>query len=447
MPATVIVGLQWGDEGKGKTTDFLAEQVGLVVRYQGGDNAGHTIVLGSEVFKLRLVPSGVLYPHITPVIGNGVVVNPATLIAELRMLRDRGIAVDKVRVSRSAHVIMPYHVALDGAMEARLAGAAVGTTRRGIGPTYADRAWRIGLRMEDLGCPSLVGKLERILPEKNAVLVQTHGLPPFDLDELGALCRGWAEELKPHITDTTWLVQDALAAGELVLFEGAQGTLLDLDHGSYPYVTSSNPVAGGACTGGGIGPLQVDEVIGVMKAYTTRVGSGPYPTELSDEIGVGIASRGHEFGTVTGRPRRVGWFDAVPLRYAVAVNSVSSIMLNKLDILSGIDELKLCVAYEIDGKRVEHWPSGADMLTRAKPIYETLPGWNEPIDHMRTIEELPLNARRYLDAVEQLADVPICLVSIGPERTQTIVRADRPNRASRLTARLAAVEAERASQG
>ena len=429
MPATVIVGLQWGDEGKGKTTDFLAEQVAMVVRYQGGDNAGHTVVLGDEVFKLRLVPSGVLYPHITSVIGNGVVVNPATLIGELDMLAERGIDTARVRVSRSAHVIMQYHIALDRAMENRLAGEKVGTTGRGIGPAYADRALRIGLRMGDLlDAETFRHKLERILPDKNDILVRRHGLEPFDAGRLLAEATAWGERLRPHLADTTWLVQDALRRGDHVLLEGAQGTLLDLDHGSYPFVTSSNPIAGGACTGGGIGPLQVDEVIGVMKAYSTRVGSGPYPTELTDEIGRGIAERGHEYGTVTGRPRRVGWFDAVPLRYAVAVNSVSSIMLNKLDILSGIDEICLCIAYEIDGQRVEAWPSSADLLARAAPIYERFPGWREEIHAIRSIADLPENARRYVAALEEHAGVPIILVSVGPERTQTIERAFRPMR-------------------
>src|SRR6186997_2160814 len=370
MSATVIVGLQWGDEGKGKTTDFLAEQTSMVVRYQGGDNAGHTVVSGDEVFKLRLTPSGVLYPHITSVIGNGVVVNPATLIDELDMLTSRGVDVSRVRVSRAAHVIMPYHIALDRGNEARLGGAKVGTTGRGIGPAYADRAWRLGLRMEDLlDPPVLRERVERVLGDKN-VLLASMGGETFEADALVAEATGWGARLRDHLDDTTWLVQAALARGEHVLLEGAQGTLLDLDHGSYPFVTSSNPVAGGACTGGGIGPLQVDEVIGVIKAYSTRVGSGPYPTELTDETGKGIAERGHEYGTVTGRPRRVGWFDAVPLRYAVAVNSVSAIMLNKLDILSGLDTLCVCIAYEIDGKRVETWPSSGAALARATPVYE-----------------------------------------------------------------------------
>jgi adenylosuccinate synthase len=404
MPATVIVGLQWGDEGKGKTTDFLAEQVAMVVRYQGGDNAGHTVI------------------------GNGVVVNPITLIDELDNLAGRGIDVSRVRVSRSAHVIMPYHIALDQANEARLGGDKVGTTGRGIGPTYGDRAWRVGLRLEDLLDGEVLRlRLERVLPDKN-LLLGAMGGASFSVDALVAEALGWGERLRPHLDDTTWLVQAALARGEHVLLEGAQGTLLDLDHGSYPFVTSSNPVAGGACTGGGIGPLQVDEVIGVVKAYSTRVGSGPFPTELLDDVGAGIAARGHEFGTVTGRPRRVGWFDAVPLRYAVAVNSVSSIMLNKLDILSGLDRVRLCVAYELDGRRVEIWPSSGAMLSRATPIFVDFPGWSEPIHDIRSLADLPENARRYVSAIEDHAGVPIVLVSVGPERTQTIERAYRPMR-------------------
>ncbi|HEU4919946.1 MAG TPA: adenylosuccinate synthase [Candidatus Limnocylindrales bacterium] len=429
MPATVIVGLQWGDEGKGKTTDFLAEQTAMVVRYQGGDNAGHTVVSGDEVFKLHLVPSGVLYPHITSVIGSGVVVNPATLIGELEMLTARGIDVGRVRVSTAAHVIMPYHVALDRALEARLGDGKVGTTGRGIGPAYGDRAWRVGLRMEDLFDADLLrARLDRVLPDKNLLLAAANGAASFGCDELVDQALAWGGRLRPYLADATALVQDALRRGDHVLLEGAQGTLLDLDHGSYPFVTSSNPVAGGACTGGGIGPLQVDEVIGVVKAYSTRVGSGPFPTELTDGVGAGIAARGHEVGTTTGRPRRVGWFDAVPLRYAVAVNSVSSIMLNKLDILSGVDPIRLCVAYEVDGRRVEAWPSSAAVLARARPVYEEFAGWSEPIHDVRSLADLPENARRYVTALEEHAGVPIVLVSVGPERTQTIERAWRPMR-------------------
>ena len=422
MPATVVVGLQWGDEGKGKTTDLLAESVAMVVRYQGGDNAGHTVVIGDEVFKLHLVPSGVLHPHITPVIGNGVVVNPRTLLSEMATLRERGIDTSKVRVSRAAHVIMPYHVALDGAAEARLAGEEIGTTRRGIGPAYADRAWRTGVRMGDLLDPKVLrARLAKVLPERNATLEGTFNLPPFDLDTLVAEATDWGEQLASQIVDTTLLVQDALAEGRHVLLEGAQGSLLDLDHGTYPYVTSSNPVAGGACTGGGVGPRQIDQVIGVLKAYSTRVGSGPFPTELDDATGKHLLEKGHEFGTTTGRRRRCGWFDAVPLRYVVAVNSVSSIMLNKIDILSGLPEIQLCTGYLVDGQPVR-WPLSLDELERAEPVYETLAGWEEEITDVRHVRDLPPAAAAYVDRIEELAGVPITLVSVGAERTQTIER-------------------------
>jgi adenylosuccinate synthase len=427
MPATVIVGLQWGDEGKGKATDFLAEQVRWVVRYQGGDNAGHTVVLGKEVFKLHLVPSGVLYPHITPVIGSGVVVNPATLIRELDGLAARGVDASRLRISHAAHVILPYHLAQDRASEARLGREGIGTTSRGIGPAYADRAARTGIRMEDLLDPGTLRRgLERTVPDANARLAHLGDRgAPFLVEAILEVALGWGERLRPHVADTTTLVQEALRSGDHILLEGAQGTLLDLDHGSYPFVTSSNPVAGGACTGGGIGPLQVTEVIGVMKAYTTRVGSGPYPTELHDATGEGLATRGHEFGTTTGRRRRVGWFDAVPLRYAVDVNSVSSIVLNKLDILSGIEEILLCVAYEIDGRRVDRWPASAQEVARAAPIYERFPGWRDDLREARRVEDLPANARAYVGVLEELAGVPIRLVSVGPERSQTVVMPER----------------------
>jgi len=431
MPATVVVGLQWGDEGKGKTTDLLAESVSHVVRYQGGDNAGHTIVIGDEVFKLHLVPSGVLYPHIVPVIGNGVVVNPQTLLDEMAMLAQRGIDTTRVRVSAAAHVTMPYHVALDRAMEARRGGGNIGTTNRGIGPTYADRAARTGIRMGDLlDPPAIRAALERILPEKNALLVDVHDGEAMELEPLLERAVAWGDALRGHITDTTGLVQAALAAGDHVLLEGAQGALLDLDHGTYPYVTSSNPVAGGACTGGGVGPLQVDQVIGVMKAYATRVGSGPFPTELGDPIGTYLLEKGREFGTTTGRRRRCGWFDAVPLRYAVAVNSVSSIMLNKLDILSGLPEVKLGVAYRLDGQLVDRWPLSLNELERAEPVYEAFPGWEEDLGGVRRLADLPAAARAFIDTLEARAGVPIAIVSVGPERTQTIVRTERPARSA-----------------
>ncbi len=422
MPATVICGLQWGDEGKGKATDLLAAGVSAVVRYQGGDNAGHTVVVGDEVFKLHLVPSGVLHQHIRPIIGPGVVVNPRTLLSELEMLRGRGIATDKLRVSGAAHVIMPYHVALDAAREgaADSAGGGIGTTRRGIGPAYGDRAWRTGIRMGDLLEPELLRvRLAAALAEKNALLA-TYGADGFTLDDLLREALDWGSQLAWAITDTTALVQHALGAGEHVLFEGAQGTLLDLDHGTYPYVTSSNPIAGGACTGGGIGPLQIDQVLGILKAYSTRVGSGPLPTELHDAVGDHLTEVGREYGTTTGRRRRSGWLDFVPLRYAVRVNSVSTIMLNKLDILSGLAEVKVCTGYRVDGRLVDEWPLNVAQLERAVPAYESFAGWSEDISGCRSVTELPAAARRYVAAIEERAGAPINVISVGPERTQTL---------------------------
>ena len=422
MPATVICGLQWGDEGKGKATDLLAAGTSAVVRYQGGDNAGHTVVVGDEVFKLHLVPSGVLHGHITPIIGAGVVVNPRTLLTEIEMLTSRGIATDKLRVSAAAHVIMPYHVALDAAREAAAAGngAAIGTTRRGIGPAYGDRAWRSGIRMGDLLEPELLrARLAAAVLEKNALLA-TYGADQFALDDLLNLALDWGRQLAWAITDTTGLVQGALSRGEHVLFEGAQGTLLDLDNGTYPYVTSSNPIAGGATTGGGIGPLQVDQVLGILKAYSTRVGSGPLPTELHDAVGTHLTEVGREYGTTTGRRRRSGWLDFVPLHYAVQINSVSTIMLNKLDILSGLPEIKVCTGYRIDGRLVDEWPLNVAALERAEPVYQSFPGWTDDISGCRSVDELPAAARRYVAAIEERAGAPINVISVGPERTQTL---------------------------
>ena len=436
MPATVIVGLQWGDEGKGKTTDFLAEQVSVVVRYQGGDNAGHTVVVGNETVKLQLCPSGVMYPHITSIIGNGVVVNPATLIREMDMLIGKGIDVSKVRVSRSAHVIMPYHVALDKGNETRLAEAKVGTTGRGIGPTYGDRAWRLGLRMEDLvDEPTLRQRIGRALVDKN-LLLAAMGVDTFEVEPLVAQCLAWGERLRPHLDDTTWLVQDALRRGDHVLLEGAQGTLLDLDHGSYPFVTSSNPVAGGACTGGGIGPLQVDEVIGVMKAYSTRVGSGPFPTELLDATGEALRAKGHEFGATTGRARRCGWFDVPAAQYAVRFCGVESICLTKLDVLSGLDEIRVCTGYRplanrasaqgqaaADAGRMSFSAAHAGASSAGmEPVYETLPGWKEEIGDVLREDDLPENARRYVRFLEERTGVAIEWLSVGKRRDQLIHR-------------------------
>jgi adenylosuccinate synthase len=427
MPATVVVGLQWGDEGKGKATDVLGSGVSYVVRYQGGDNAGHTIVLGNEVFKLHLVPSGVLDARITPIIGNGVVVNPATLLDEMAMLTARGVDVSRLRVSTAAHVILPYHVALDRALEGGRAGGELGTTNRGIGPAYADRALRVGVRLGDLADAPLVrARLARSLPIANAVLAGAYGLPTFELEPLVAQAIEWGRRLAPHLAETTGLLHAALAAGQRVLLEGAQGSLLDLDQGPYPYVTSSHPVAGGASTGSGIGPRQIDRVVGVMKAYVTRVGGGPFPTELRDGTGQHLAARGQEFGTTTGRPRRCGWFDAVPLRHAVAVNTVSEIMLNKLDILSGLPEVRLARAYRLDGHLIDRWPLSVAELERAEPVYEAFPGWSDDLSRARSMDDLPPAAAQFVEALERRAGAPITLVSVGPERTQTIHRRERP---------------------
>ncbi|HUP83172.1 MAG TPA: adenylosuccinate synthase [Candidatus Limnocylindria bacterium] len=426
MPATVICGLQWGDEGKGKATDLLAANVSMVVRYQGGDNAGHTVVVGDEVFKLHLIPSGVLHDHITPIIGSGVVVNPRTLLAEIAMLTERGIATDKLRVSGAAHVIMPYHVALDAARENAAGDTGIGTTKRGIGPAYGDRASRVGVRMGDLLEPDLLRKrLAAAVPEKNVLLVGAYGGQPVDVDALVAEATGWGDQLADKITDTTALVQRALADREHILLEGAQGTMLDLDHGTYPYVTSSNPIAGGACTGSGVGPLQINEVLGILKAYSTRVGSGPLPTELHDSVGEHLTEVGREYGTTTGRRRRSGWLDFMPLRYAVQVNSASSLMLNKLDILTGLPELKICVAYRVDGRLVDSWPLSVAQLERAEPVYETFAGWSEDLGGVRSIAELPKATRLYMAAIEERTGAPISVVSLGPERNQTI-RVDGP---------------------
>jgi adenylosuccinate synthase len=422
MPATVICGLQWGDEGKGKATDLFAASVSTVVRYQGGDNAGHTVVVGDEIFKLHLVPSGVLHEHITPIIGPGVVVNPRTLLSEMAMLDERGINTSKIRVSNAAHVIMPYHVALDAAREGAAGDGSIGTTKRGIGPAYGDRAWRVGVRMGDLLEPDLLSRrLTAAVAEKNALLVGVYGGEAIDYDGLLAEALGWGQQLADRITDTTALIQAALAAGEHVLLEGAQGTMLDLDHGTYPYVTSSNPIAGGACTGGGVGPLQITDVLGILKAYSTRVGSGPLPTELNDAVGEHLTEVGREYGTTTGRRRRSGWLDFVPLRYAVQVNSVSSLMLNKLDILTGLPELEVCVGYRVDGRIVDSWPLSVAQLERADPVYETLEGWTEDLRGMTSVSQLPAAARRYVAAIEERAGAPISVISLGPERNQTIL--------------------------
>ncbi|MFN0092370.1 MAG: adenylosuccinate synthase [Acidimicrobiales bacterium] len=423
MPATVLVGTQWGDEGKGKFTDLIAKEVDLVVRYQGGHNAGHTIVVGGESFALQLVPSGVLYPAVTPVIGNGVVVDPVVLLDEMARLEARGIDTSRLRVSGNAHLILPYHQELDVVAERHKGRNKLGTTRRGIGPAYADKAARVGLRVQDLLDPaSFREKLDAVLREKNQILTRVYNRLPLEAAAIEEECLGrCAPRLAPHVTDTVALVHDALDAGQHVLLEGAQATFLDLDHGTYPFVTSSNPVAGGACTGAGVGPLDISRVIGVAKAYTTRVGSGPFPTELTDEVGELLVERGREYGTNTGRRRRTGWLDLVMLRQARRLNSLSELAVTKLDVLDPLPALKVCVAYDVGGRRVEQMPARQVELEAARPIYEELPGWSCELGELPEGQGLPPAAVDYLRFVEERVGVPVRLVGTGPGREQYVV--------------------------
>jgi adenylosuccinate synthase len=420
VPATVVVGTQWGDEGKGKFTDLVAKEMHLVVRYQGGHNAGHTIVVDGESFALQLVPSGILYDHITPVIGNGVVVDPRVLLAELDVLAGKGVDTSRLRVSGNAHLILPYHQEIDKLTERRLGRNKVGTTKRGIGPAYADKAARVGLRVQDLLDPKIFReKLDVVLKEKNAILAKVFNQLPLDADEIADVYLGeCAPRLEPMISDTVNLVHEALDAGQHVLLEGAQATFLDLDHGTYPFVTSSNPVAGGACTGAGIGPRYIDRVIGIAKAYVTRVGAGPFPTELFDEVGDTLVEVGREFGTNTGRRRRTGWFDAVMLRHAVRLNSLSELAITKLDVLDGLDSLKVCVAYDVDGTRTEHLPYHQSVLHKATPVYAELPGWKTDLTGITRRDQLPSQALDYVAFLAEQVGVPITLVGVGPGRDQ-----------------------------
>ena len=422
MPATVVVGTQWGDEGKGKFTDLVAKEMHLVVRYQGGHNAGHTIVVDGESFALQLVPSGILYDHITPVIGNGVVVDPRVLLAELDMLASKGVDVSRIKVSGNAHLILPYHQEIDKLTERRLGKNKVGTTKRGIGPTYADKAARVGLRVQDLLDPKIFReKLEGVLKEKNAILAKVFNQLPLDIDDICDVYLGeCAPRMAPMIADTVGLVHEGLEAGQHVLLEGAQATFLDLDHGTYPFVTSSNPVAGGACTGAGIGPRYIDRVMGVAKAYVTRVGAGPFPTELTDEVGDVLVERGHEFGTNTGRRRRPGWFDAVMLRHAVRLNSLSEVALTKLDVFDTLDSVKVCVAYETESERFEHLPYHQSVLHKVRPVYAELPGWKTDLTGVTRRDQLPPEARDYVTFLEEQVGVPISLVGVGPGRDQFV---------------------------
>jgi adenylosuccinate synthase len=425
MPAIVLLGAQWGDEGKGKATDLLGGRVDYVVRYQGGNNAGHTVVIGDEKYALHLLPSGILSPGVIPVIGNGVVVDPAVLLHEMAGLEARGVDTSRLLISASAHLITPYHVTLDKVSERFLGKSKIGTTGRGIGPTYMDKVGRLGIRVQDLFDPSILRqKVEGALANKNQVLIKVFNRRELEVDAITEELLQYAEPLRAHVADTALVLNDALDAGKIVLLEGGQGTLLDVDHGTYPFVTSSNPTAGGACTGSGIGPTRVTRVIGILKAYTTRVGSGPFPTELLDEWGERLRSVGGEVGVTTGRPRRCGWFDAPIARYATRVNGLTDIFLTKLDVLTGIERIPVCVAYEIEGQRITELPMTQTDFHHAKPVYEELPGWTEDISGARSIEDLPVNAQAYVRYLEELSGAPISAIGVGQDRDATIVVRD-----------------------
>jgi len=420
-----VIGAQWGDEGKGKITDLLSKSADVVVRYQGGVNAGHTVVVQGQTFKLHLIPSGILYPDTECIIGCGTVIDPKVLIEELDQLEALNISTRNLLISETAHVTMPYHRLIDKASEERRGDHKIGTTGRGIGPTYADKSERTGIRVLDLMNPKGLRKqLNWSINYKNVILEKLYNLPPLDPEAVIEEYLGYAERLRPHVVDSSLRIYDAILHKRNILFEGAQGTLLDLDHGTYPYVTSSNPVAGGACVGTGVGPTMIDRVIGVAKAYTTRVGEGPFPTELHGTLGELLCDRGAEFGTTTGRKRRCGWFDAVIGRYAVRINGMDCLAITKLDVLDELEEIKVCVAYEIDGQRCENFPSSARVFARCQPIYKTLPGWQQSTASCRNLEDLPKQALDYLKFLAELMEVPIAIVSLGASRDQTIIVED-----------------------
>ncbi|CAO5190189.1 adenylosuccinate synthetase [Frankia sp. AiPs1] len=422
MPALVLIGAQWGDEGKGKATDLLGGAVDYVVRYQGGNNAGHTVVIGQDSYALHLIPSGILRADCIPVIGNGVVIDPGVLLGEMDGLAARGIDVSRLLISANAHLIMPHHRALDRVIERYLGKARIGTTGRGIGPTYGDKVARTGIRVQDLLDPGIFReKLELVLREKNQILAKVYNRRRIELDEVCDEYAGYAKRLRPHIADTGLILDTALREGKVVLLEGSQGTLLDVDHGTYPFVTSSNPTAGYAATGAGIGPTKINRVIGIIKAYTTRVGAGPFPTELDDKVGEELRRIGGEFGVTTGRARRTGWFDAVIARYAVRVNGLTDLFLTKLDVLSGFDRVPICIGYDIGGTRVDEMPMTQTDFHHARPIYTELPGWHEDLSGVRSYADLPAAAKDYIRALEEFSGASVSAIGVGPGRDQTLV--------------------------
>ena len=425
MTAVAVVGSQWGDEGKGKMTDYLSQEADVVVRSQGGNNAGHTIAFDGKKFALRLVPSGIFAKDKLAVIGNGVVINPPALLKELHYLQDNGIDISGLRISSRSHITFPYHILLDKCQEEAKGDHKVGTTKNGIGPTYMDKVSRVGIRMCDLlEKDTFKEKLERNLAEKNELFTKLYHVDPINFDDIFESYYEYGQELKQYVTDTAQIVNDALDQDKKVLFEGAQGVMLDVDQGTYPYVTASNPIAGGVCTGVGVGPNKIETVVGICKAYSTRVGAGPFPTELTDEIGDQIRETGHEYGTVTGRPRRVGWFDSVAMRHARRVSGISCLSLNLLDVLTGLKTVKICTSYKLDGKQIDYYPASLKELERCEPVYEELPGWDEDITQVKTWDALPENAKKFLKRVSELSESPLATVSVGADRIQTIIVKD-----------------------
>ena len=425
MSSIVIMGSQWGDEGKGKMTDWLAQKADMIVRYQGGNNAGHTIAFNGKTYKLQLIPSGIFEPQKINVIGNGVVVNPKALLGELQMLKDAGVTPSNLKISSRAHLILPYHIQLDIAQEKQRGDRKVGTTHNGIGPAYMDKAARIGIRMCDLlEKDTFAAKLKENLAQKTALFEKIYDEEPFDFDSLFNEYYEYGQQLKDYVTDTSVLVNEAISAGKNVLFEGAQGIMLDLDHGTYPYVTSSNPVVGGALAGAGVGPQSLTKMVGVCKAYSTRVGEGPFPTELTNETGDWIREKAHEYGTVTGRPRRIGWFDAVAMRHAKRVSGMNCLSLNLLDIFTGLKKVKICTAYMLDGKQIDYYPASLKELERCEPVYEEFDGWTEDISTVTEYDQLPANAKKYLKRIEELTGLQLMTISVGPSREQTITLKD-----------------------
>lgn len=423
MPGLVLLGAQWGDEGKGKITDYLAERADYVVRYQGGNNAGHTVVVNGEEFKLRLIPSGIISGHATCVIANGVVVDLKVLIKEMEYLKAKGVDVSRLLISDRCHLIMPYHIKQDECEELAKGANKIGTTKNGIGPCYMDKCARIGLRMGDIVDPEyFLERLKNAVAIKNDLLGKLYGVEPFDAEEIAKEYLALAEQIKGQITDTSFLLDEALKNGKKVCFEGAQGTLLDIDHGTYPFVTSSNPNAGAACVGAGVGPQYINSVLGIIKSYTTRVGAGPFPTEQDNEIGVELQTRGHEFGTVTGRTRRCGWLDLALVNYSIRINGITELALMKLDILDTLSEIQICTGYRLRGEEIKYFPGRLDDLELVEPIYETVPGWECDTTSCTSYDELPEAAKAFVARVETLTGVPVKIVAVGPGREQTIIR-------------------------